>query len=306
MGLFSGIKKIGKKIFKGVKKVFKKVGKFVGKVLNSKLGKILLLAASIVTGGLALAASIGAFTGQAAGATLLTKFVAGAKAFTGAMMNPVGAGKGALGGLKAGGGLAGAAQGAAAGQGVFNVGLGATAAEKAAAGVNAATGGLDAAVTAATGTAEGAGAAGVGAATGAAPGAGAVAAPSVAAPTAAATAAPGVAAPAAQTQTGVRGLLSSSGNFLKSEGGQGLLSSAVKGWAQGQMAEDERRWNERFERAWADPKQMQKVHDAAGTRANIPGGYLDRARQLDKNFEQRLEQTPTELGPAYAESFGGT
>jgi hypothetical protein len=66
MGLFSGIKKVFKKVIKGVKKVVKKVvggvKKVVKKIGSSKILKALAIAAAVVvTGG----AAIGAFTGGA-------------------------------------------------------------------------------------------------------------------------------------------------------------------------------------------------------------------------------------------------
>lgn len=82
MGLFSGIKKVFKKIGDGVKKVFKKVGQFIGKIANSKLGKILLIAATVVTAGAALyGAFTGAMQGITQGAGFLDKFMMGAKGF---------------------------------------------------------------------------------------------------------------------------------------------------------------------------------------------------------------------------------
>lgn len=93
MGMFDKVKKIGKKIVKGAKKVFKKVMKVVGKVLNSKIGKVLMIAATVVTAGAALygayAGMSGAFAAsQAAGQGFAQSFTAGFK--------------GALAGLKSG------------------------------------------------------------------------------------------------------------------------------------------------------------------------------------------------------------
>jgi len=48
MGLFKKIKEGISKLFKGVKKVFKKVVKGVGKILNSGVGKALMIAASVL------------------------------------------------------------------------------------------------------------------------------------------------------------------------------------------------------------------------------------------------------------------
>lgn len=91
MGLFKKLKKAAKGVFKGVKKVFKKVGKFVGKIAGSKWGKALMLSAAVFTGGVALTAGFSAMGSQAAGATFMTKFAAGAKAFGSALMNPIAA-----------------------------------------------------------------------------------------------------------------------------------------------------------------------------------------------------------------------
>jgi hypothetical protein len=52
--VLKGIGKAVKGIFKGIKKVFSAVGKAVSKIFGSKLGKILLVAAAIFTGGAAL------------------------------------------------------------------------------------------------------------------------------------------------------------------------------------------------------------------------------------------------------------
>lgn len=109
MGLFSGIKKVFKKIGDGVKKVFKKVGEFIGKVANSKLGKILMIAATVVTAGAALyGAFTGAMQGITQGAGFLDKFMMGAKGFLKGGMAGFKAGTQALGQL-ATGNLSGAA-----------------------------------------------------------------------------------------------------------------------------------------------------------------------------------------------------
>lgn len=92
MGLFSGIKKAVKKVFSGVKKVFSKVGK----AMNTKWGKALMVGMAVFTGGMALAAGFQGFAG--ASGTFMTKFVAGAKSFMGALANPVGQAKKMLGG----------------------------------------------------------------------------------------------------------------------------------------------------------------------------------------------------------------
>lgn len=289
MGLFSGIKKLGKKLFKGVKKVFKKVGKFVGKVMKSKIGKMIMLAASVVTGGLSIAAFAGGFMGQAAGASLLTKFVAGAKAFAGTLLNPVGAAKGAFQGVAQGGGLGGLAQGAAQGQGIFNVGLqaptvtgpaptaGAVEGAETAA-VNASTGGLDAQVSEHL--------ANVGSTAGQTS--------SVGAPVQGA-AGGGAAQMAQAAEAGAKpGLFGRINNFIESPAGQaagGLLKGAAK-WAEEQ---DRQKWESRYDRAWEDPRQLRILREAAGDTADIPGGFSRRSRGV--NADWRSKRIP--LGPAY-------
>jgi hypothetical protein len=87
MGIFKSIKKLGKKIFTGLKTKFMKGMAFIGKITNSKWGKILMLASSIFTGGMALA---GAFQGFAnAGTGFLAKFVGTAKGFMGGLTQPL-------------------------------------------------------------------------------------------------------------------------------------------------------------------------------------------------------------------------
>ncbi len=119
MGLLKAIKNAGKKILKGAKKVFKKVGKFVGKIAGSKWGKALLIAGAVVTGGIALYGAVqGVAVANAAGATFMGKFAAGAKGALAALSSPVATGKEMLGAL--GGGAAntvGATEGLAAMQG---------------------------------------------------------------------------------------------------------------------------------------------------------------------------------------------
>lgn len=90
MGLFSSIKKAFKKIFSGIKKVFKKVVGVVGKIAGSKWGKILLTAAAIFSGGMALVGGVQGWTAAAAeGAGFMGKFVSAAKGFMSALANPV-------------------------------------------------------------------------------------------------------------------------------------------------------------------------------------------------------------------------
>lgn len=97
MGLFKGLKKVGKKILKGAKKALKKVGKFVGKIASSKWGKALMIAGSVVMGGIAIYGAMQGISAAGAGATFMGKFAAGAKGMMGALANPVTTGKAMLG-----------------------------------------------------------------------------------------------------------------------------------------------------------------------------------------------------------------
>jgi hypothetical protein len=96
MGILKSIKKGAKKIFKGIKKKFMKGLAFVGKIAGSKWGKILLLASSIFTGGMALVAGFQSFA--ATGGGFLAKFVAGAKGFMAGLAKPMAQAKSMLGG----------------------------------------------------------------------------------------------------------------------------------------------------------------------------------------------------------------
>lgn len=70
MGLLSGIGKAIKKVFKGVGKVFKAIGKGVKKLFSSAFGKVLLVAATVFFGGMALGLWASPFaTTAAAGST---------------------------------------------------------------------------------------------------------------------------------------------------------------------------------------------------------------------------------------------
>lgn len=77
MGLLKKLKKGIKRIFKGVKKVFKKAVKAFGKIAGSDFGKILMLAAAVFSGGVALGAwsAWGGFSTAAGG--FAGKFIAG-------------------------------------------------------------------------------------------------------------------------------------------------------------------------------------------------------------------------------------
>ncbi len=99
MGLFSGLKKAFKSIFKGIKKTFKSIIGAIGKFAGSDIGKIILTAAAIFTGGMAL---MGGAQGWAAassqGAGFMGRFVAGAEGFMTALINPIEQAKSMMGG----------------------------------------------------------------------------------------------------------------------------------------------------------------------------------------------------------------
>jgi hypothetical protein len=82
MGIFSGIGKAFKSVFKGIAKVFEPILKPLGKLMNSKLGKAIMIGLSIFTLGSAMVAGYGAFTAaQAAGQGFVSAFVEGGKVF---------------------------------------------------------------------------------------------------------------------------------------------------------------------------------------------------------------------------------
>ncbi len=214
MGLFKNIKKGFKKIFKGIKKGFTKALAFVGKVAGSKWGKMLLLASSIFTGGMALAAGFQGFLSSTA-PTFLGKFVAGAKGFMAGLAKPVAQAKKMLGGAEAAATIgqaataaAGAAQTAAPQsvlQGVAQVGQEVGARLPGALQVpgQALTAGMEVAQQTATG-------------------------------------------PGGGWLSKAAGFAS---DFIKSEAGAGLISGIGKGMA----AEQEQEFQDRYRKAWADP-----------------------------------------------------
>lgn len=287
MGLFSKIKKIGKKIFKGVKKVFKKVTKFIGKIAGSKWGKALLLAASVFTLGTAAMAGFQGFAASAAqGANgFFSNFVAGGKEFLGALANPVAKGKELLGiGAEAApaGGFTGSAihaAGAAEQAGAAgNMVAGATGAAKdfikqgVAMGGN--TGGLTSTVA-------------------------------------------NVTAPVVNQGAGAGGFLSKAAgaafDFAKSSGGGTVLSGALKGYAEGRAEEarmeDEERVRRYYDEQWRDPGKLAQLQGAVGGDVGVPGGYLDRARRVNEFLNNRDYAYPTQPGNAdqlagYARSPG--
>jgi len=265
MGIFSKIKKAVKSVLKGVGKVFKKAMAFVGKITASKWGKILMLAAAVFTGGMAIAAGLQGFT--AAGlanpaASFLTKFVAGSQSFMTALAHPI-----------------------ANAQKVFGT------AGQAGAAAGAMTEGLPGAAGAAGG-AGGAGGAAAGTANAAQLGgnvAGVVAEeilPGGAAAASGASSALGTAGKIASKVGG--GLL----DLAKTQGGGLILSQGLQGYAQGKQAEAALKEQQRM----SGPLPTGAYNDII-TRASdmqTPQGFLDRARQLDRTLTR----------PRYPEAAG--
>jgi hypothetical protein len=269
MGIFKKIKKAAKNVVKGVKKVFKKATKFVGKVMGSKWGKRLMIAAAVFSVGMGVAAFAGAWGAQASGATFMTKFVAGSKAFAGALMNPVGAAKGAF-GAAPGTGLTGFTQGAAQGQGIFDVGAAVSGAQNASPAAQAG-GSL---------TEQIAGKAGI-----QAPG-------------------PGLSSPVTTPQPSIVDTMMSNAGKLASAptgggGGTGWLSNVlggakdiamspgfglvagqmIQGYGQGKIAEDMLEHGDYMDRQWADPRKRALLEEAGSTGPGFNRqGYLERAR----------------------------
>lgn len=282
MGIFSKIKKGIKKVFKGVKKVFKKVGKAVVKFLDSDLGKALMIAAAVFTGGAALMAGIG----NAAAATggFLTKFVAGAKGFMAGLAQPMATWKGAVSGFQSsgmGGILSGAAKGSGALQAGTTTGLQNTinpvgenvpkdAAMASSSQPSAATAGLE------TGQPEAAAAA--------------ANTEPAAAEAAAAVGESGsslAGAPVSRmgSEAAVQGAeggnwLSKAGgaimDFGKSTGGGLIASNLIQGYASGKAEEDYLKHGGYYDRQWADPRQRMILDEAS--RASS-GGFLSRAEK---------------------------
>ena len=121
MGLFKTIKKGFKSVFKGIKKVFKGAAKLIGKVMGNKWVKRLMIAAAIVTGGIAIMSGVGGFM---SGTGFFGRFISGGEAFLKGLTSPISSLKGGLAGAKAAAGqgagavLGGAAKGAAQAAGV--------------------------------------------------------------------------------------------------------------------------------------------------------------------------------------------
>jgi cytoskeletal protein RodZ len=279
MGLFSSVKKRFKKVTRAVKKEFKRKMKKLGKVLNSKWGKALMIVAAVFTAGVALAAAATAFSAQAATATFLTKFVAGAKAFVGALMNPIGAAKNIFGAGAQAAGTTGAVT--ATGEAAGAVAGEATVAQGGNAAMEMVAGGTQSA------TQMGSGTAGLEASTHAAAQTAAQAAPAVAttAPTMAPVATDGL------LKTAGKGLLS----YAKSPGGGQMIASTIQGYAQGAQAEEmikaQREDEARKEAQWRDPAQLENLRGSVRD-VNVPGGYLDRARRVSEFLNERQYRYP--------------
>ena len=287
MGIFSSIKKFGKKILGGISKVFKKVGKFVSKITGSKWGKILLIAASAVTMGMALYAGVAG--GMAHTGTLMSKFVVGAKDFMSAFLHPIQTGKAIASG-----------QSAAA-----SVRAAATAAEQMAT-VQGVTGVTQTPSTALEGVAE------VGAEAGVEAGAGVMGPPAPApstmvtpesgltAPAAPATAPPTVAPPVIPPPAEQAGLLSRAAtgakDFASSTGGGLLIGNVLSRYGQAAAMEEA---DKRITRAWRNPRQLAKLNEALGrgirTPGNMGGRAVENVYQIRKGYGY-----PATVGPPAA------
>jgi hypothetical protein len=83
MGLFSGIGKLFSGIWNGITKVFKAIMKPVGKLLNSKIGKAIMMGVAIFSMGTSLLAGVQGF---AEGTGFIGKFLNGGKAFLNSLL----------------------------------------------------------------------------------------------------------------------------------------------------------------------------------------------------------------------------
>jgi len=269
MGLLKKIKKGIKNVIGGVKKVFKKGLKFVGKIAASKWGKILMTAASIYMGGIAIYGALQGVAQAGAGATFLQTFASGAKGALTALANPIATGKQALGlGAQAAGSAS--ALGGASGAGAFGAPEGFGQLGTAAAGSADAAGGAGASLLA-TG------------AEGAASGAGQFAASS------------GLQA-AGTGASASGGLLSKAAgaawDFAKSPAGSKLIGNVIKGYGEGAAADEaaKQRWKEQryYDEQWRDPNQlMQLQNQVSGYTPYTPTagtGYLSRAAGYQGNY----------------------
>jgi hypothetical protein len=272
-----GVKKFFSGIASGVKKVFKGIGEAFGKVMDSKWGKVLMVAMAVFTMGTALIAGFQGFASTAG--SFLTKFVAGAKEFVVALANPVSKAKELFGG--AGGvGSVGTSNVAAAGGDVLEASgaLDPSALVEVASDANVATqsagsmispdaitSGLDAA-----GGVEQLGQAGAqlgeaGSTLGQASDVTSIA--------------EGILERAVETQAPAD-LLDYAGkawDYATSDEGKALFGQAFKSYSQGlqqeelmKQAAEERRF---YDKAWRDPEQLAKLHEATGRRIEVPKNY---------------------------------
>jgi len=253
MGLFSSIGKIFKKVTKGITKVFKKVTKFVGKVVRSKWFKYVMIAAAVVTVGIALYAGVTAgMAASAQGATLMDAFVAGSKEFMTALIHPITTAKSAFAGeLSVSSRIAQAGQAAITGPGVTTAGLGSAPAST--------TTDLMA------GEVGGETVSGLTEVTSAIP-APAAATPAASVPVATVpTATPPVVPPPAEP-----GILGKVGGFLSTTGGGMLMAGALQGYGAGKIAEEGLKEKHRIEGMWNDPTQTQAAMDASSQPVTVP------------------------------------
>lgn len=87
MGIFSSIGKAFKSVFKGIMKVFSPILKPLGKLMNSSLGKAIMIGLSIFTLGTAMVAGYGAFSASMAASNgFIASFVEGGKVFMGSLL----------------------------------------------------------------------------------------------------------------------------------------------------------------------------------------------------------------------------
>lgn len=298
MGILKSIKKGFKNVFKGIGKVFKKGLAFIGKITQSKWGKILMLAATIFTGGMALAGGIAAFgTSAAAGGTFMTNFVAGASGFMTALASPVQQAQKMLGGAATAGETAAAItavgqaqaplevlQGAtAAGQQVGTGIAGAGEAVKAAGGITSALPG---------GGAPGIAGAGIG-------GGGGTTALDIAGRTAG-QAGKGLdlASKIGPTQVGQKGgwlaqAIEAGTEFAKSPAGAKMLETF--GAAGKREAEIDKYMNfmDRYRRAWQDPNNpiQQMISEGGAFDIDVPEGYLGRRVRNPATIRSAFEPT---------------
>ena len=241
MGLLSklgkGIGKIFKGVWKGITKVFKAVMKPISKLLDSKIGKAIMLGVTLFTLGPALMAGGKAFL---AGEGFIAKFVDAGSAF----MNSL------LGGTLEGGAATGNAPAGVGGAG----------------GGTISPTGVSSGATDVMGMSPELGVDAMASATGANPLAGAGVTPSVKASQLAGVGGGGAVAPtmsgaAAATNFGAEagggGWLSkaakAAGDFVKSPGGGTIVGKMIEGVGAGMMMKDKQEFDSRVERMFADP-----------------------------------------------------